>query len=432
MSERTFDAFVRTETEAEWAARSERLSAQLAKTAAAYDRRGAFPFEHFEALRREGFLRLTVPRRYGGEELSLYALLLVIERIARGDGSTALGLGWHLGLMLHYRESGRWPEPLLAWFARQVVEHGAMINHFATEPKTGSPSRGGLPETRAVRVPGGYRLTGRKTFSTLAPIVRHFVVTAIIEGNADGASQSPNVASPKRPEAGEANAEAAAYARAAEARLAEFLVEKGPGVRIEETWDTLGMRATGSHDVVLEEVFVPDARFIGYRDKVDSSGKREDGDGWQLFIPAVYLGIAQAARDFAVRYAVDYRPNSLGGRSIADLPHVQTKIGEIERDLLTARTLVYSVAERWDRDAARRAALSLDIGVAKSVATNVAIDVVDRAMRIVGGASLARSLPLERLYRDVRAGLHNPPMDDVVIQRLAERAIAESTKHAFD
>ncbi len=152
-----------------------------------------------------------------------------------------------------------------------------------------------------------------------------------------------------------------------------------------------------------------------------------DHGGALLHIPACYLGIAWAARDFAVQFAADYRPSSLTG-PIAELPHIQQKIGEMEQERITARTLLYSVADRWDRLPEERASMRPELGLAKTVATNAAIRIVDLAMRIVGGSSLSRSLPLERMYRDVRAGLHNPPMDDSVIAMLARRAVEACRK----
>ncbi|MBT9283637.1 MAG: acyl-CoA dehydrogenase family protein [Hydrogenibacillus schlegelii] len=167
----------------DWVARARELARAFAETAGRYDREGAFPHEHFERLKAAGFFRLTVPRDFGGEEASLTLLLQVLEALAWGDGSTALALGWHLGLILHYRASRRWPEERFRELCRAVVEEAALINHFSTEPATGSPSRGGLPETKAVPVPGGFRLYGRKTFGTLSAVARFFVVTATV---ADG------------------------------------------------------------------------------------------------------------------------------------------------------------------------------------------------------------------------------------------------------
>ncbi|OPH56864.1 acyl-CoA dehydrogenase [Paenibacillus ferrarius] len=385
-----FDLFIRNEREAEIAERSDRLAARFAERSAQHDTEGSFPFDNFADLREAGYLLLTVPRAYGGEEASLYEMVLAQERLARGDGSTALAVGWHVGLLHQLRYTNAWPASLYERFCQESVETGALVNHLASERATGSPSRGGRPETKAVAAEGGWLLSGRKTYSTLSPILTCFTVSAAIEGTEE---------------------------------TGEFFVRVGTGVRVEETWNTLGMRATGSHDVVLENVFVPDDQVVHLSGAPRQERTPDDG-GWLLHIPACYIGIAYAARSFAIQFASQYRPNSLT-TPIAELPNIRRQIGEMDIALATARTVLYSVADRWDREPERRAALKPELGLAKHVATNHAISIVDTAMRIVGAASLSRSLPLERMYRDVRAGLHNPPMDDVVVNGFAQRALDE-------
>jgi len=386
---RYIDYYVRNAEERERAHRAEALAARFAARAARHDREGSFPFENFAELREEGYLKLTVPRDYGGDELSLYELVLLQERLGYGDGSTALAVGWHLGQMLHLRTTRKWPEPVFAGLCRAVAQDGAMINTFASEAASGSPSRGGKPETTAVLTDEGWRITGRKTFSTLSPILDRFVVSAYIP---------------------EENA------------VDDFLVHRTEGVSVAETWDTLGMRATGSHDVVLDGVLVSGDMRLTARGA-------DDGGGWLLHIPACYMGIALAARDYALAFARSYRPNHLS-EPIAALPAVRHTIGEMETELRTARSLLYAAADRWDRQAAERPSLRPELGLAKSVAVNGAIKVVDLAMRIVGAASLERSRPLERYYRDIRAGLHNPPMDNAVRETLAAAALADNGAEA--
>ncbi|MFD0618709.1 acyl-CoA dehydrogenase family protein [Paenibacillus sp. GCM10027629] len=388
------DPFVRNEREHAIALRSDKLAEILEQHASLHDREGSFPFENFEHLKEAGYLALTVPQEFGGEEASLYEMILAQERLAKGDGSTALAVGWHVSQVLQLRIKQSWPRELYADFCRRAVEDGAMINQFASEPATGSPSRGGRPLTTAVRTENGYLLSGRKTFSSLIPILDQFTVTAFVED---------------------------------EERTGTFYVRKGPRVSIDETWDTLGMRGTGSHDLVLDAVFVPVEHRIDICENEGAVGAvMSDHGGGLLHVPACYLGIAWSARDFAVKFATEYRPNSLPG-PIADLPHILQKIGEMESERITARTLLYSVADRWDQLPSERAAMKPELGLAKTIATNSAMRIVDLAMRIVGGSSLSRSLPLERMYRDVRAGLHNPPMDDTVIAMLAQRAIREAS-----
>jgi alkylation response protein AidB-like acyl-CoA dehydrogenase len=138
------------------------------------------------------------------------------------------------------------------------------------------------------------------------------------------------------------------------------------------------------------------------------------------------LGIARAARDFILNHTLTRRVSTLPG-PIADVPHIRAHLGKIEVDLLAARSLVYTLAQRWEEEEPeRRHKLVPLLGAAKLVATNNAIRIVDRAMRIAGISGLFRSLPLERYYRDVRAGLSNPPMDDNVLASLAEAALREA------
>jgi alkylation response protein AidB-like acyl-CoA dehydrogenase len=381
---RIFDQYIRNDDERARAEKVEALAARFAERAAVHDREGSFPHENFADLRDAGYLKLTVPSEFGGDEASLHELVALQERLAYGDGSTALAVGWHIGQVLHLRTTRKWPDRLFGELCQAIVAEGAMINTFASEAASGSPSRGGKPETTAIRDGGGWLITGRKTFSTLSPILDRFVVTAYI------------------PE---------------EETTADFLIYKNERVSIIETWDTIGMRGTGSHDVVLNGVFASDDSRL--------SGKGvDDGGGWLLHIPACYVGIALAARDFAINFAKTYRPNHLQS-PIAELPMIQQSIGQMEVELRTARCLLYAAADRWDQEPENRPFLKPELGLAKYVAVNNAIKVVDIAMRIVGGASLSKTLPLERYYRDVRAGLHNPPMDNAVLNTLAAAALNE-------
>ncbi|WP_054969588.1 acyl-CoA dehydrogenase family protein [Alicyclobacillus ferrooxydans] len=383
--------FIRTPEEAERHAIIAELSQQFAKTGKAHDEEGTFPHEHVDALRQCGYVTWTVPKEYGGKGISLYEMLLHQEQIARGDGSTALAIGWHVGMMLNLYASKALPEDVYREICESVLAKGALINSCASEPATGSPSRGGRPETTAVPVEGGYRITGRKTFSTLSPELDWVLVTA---GIADSN------------------------------QIGEFLVS-GADIRIEETWNVLGMRATGSHDIILEDVFVPEHHLVSRLEPGQKSKRNEDGGGWMLHIPACYLGVALNARDFAAEYAGTYQPNSLP-HPISKVDHIQNKLGQMELKLLSARTMMYDLARRWDEATpAERLKLRPQLGAVKTLATNSAVEVVDLAMRVVGARSLSRDLVLERLYRDVRAGLHNPPMDDITYRSLSETAVSE-------
>lgn len=387
------DLFIRNDRERALVAQAAELAARFAPRAAIIDAKGAFPHANFADLRAAGYPALTVPVAYGGQGASLYEMLLSLETLAMGDGSTALVIGWHLGITHGLRESQAWPAERFAAFCRDVVESGALINACGTEPATGSPSRGGRPTTTARRAPdGGWIITGHKTWTTGSPVLTHFLVSA-------GIADSPDVG--------------------------EFLVLRDtPGLEIEETWNSMGMRGTGSHDLHLREVHLPgDARVDGH--SPGQRSRRSSSSGWLLHLAATYLGVAAAARDWALQFARTYQPNSLP-HPIAQVPHVQALIGQMELDLFIARSSLYTVAAAYDAATPeQRMAFGPHLGAAKHTATNKALAVVDAAMRVVGGASLSRHNPLERYYRDVRAGLHNPPMDDVTLAQLARTALGE-------
>lgn len=359
------------------------LVEKFKKRAFKIDEEGTFPFENIQELKEAGYTRLSLESKYGGDELRLYDFLLFQELIAQGDASTALSIGWHMGITMDLREKQPWNQQMLDFIFKEI-EKGALINTAATEPKTGSPTRGGKPETTAVKTKKGWQINGRKTFTTMSPVLNYFLVKASIEG---------------------------------EEEIGLFLIPRETsGLSIEETWDMIAMRGTGSHDLVLENVDI-EHDFL-----VERLGgfKKNESSGWLLHIPACYMGTAIAARDYAVAFAKEYSPNSIEG-TISELPNVQRLVGEMELELMQARHFMYNVASKWD-ETSDRSALAGELAAVKHVVTNSACTVVDKAMRIVGARSLQRSNPLQRYYRDVRAGLHNPPMDDMTVINLAKQA----------
>ncbi|HET7769927.1 MAG TPA: acyl-CoA dehydrogenase family protein [Chloroflexota bacterium] len=400
------------------------LAARFARRAETHDRDRSFPHENFADLHRAGYLALTIPTDFGGQGASILEAVLAQERLARGDGATALGTAMHLSILGRLgravvagdaAELAGWDRERYARVVRAVIDEGALINSAASEPETGSPSRGGRPSTRAIpttlstsgdaQATQGFTISGRKTFTTMAPGLRFILVSATIEdGHGEAAGQ--------------------------------FLLEAPlPGLRIEETWDSMAMRATASHDLVLDNVTVPSGTLLSRRPYaavepssvpqrgVSSRMPPAEGAGWALLIPAVYLGIATAARDSALHFATSRRPQPLNGKAISELPAIQRLIGDMEVALAEARALLFGAAEAWTEQPARRAELVPLLAAAKYVATNRGIEIADKAMRIVGGAGLATSHAVQRHFRDVRAGLYHPPMDDVALSILAKAAL---------
>ncbi|MBM7097646.1 acyl-CoA/acyl-ACP dehydrogenase [Bacillus sp. H-16] len=356
-----------------------------------HDRERTFPFDNINELIRIGYPSWTVPENFGGAGISLTEMLQHQETIARADGPTALSIGWHMGITKHLGENRIWDNKTYKAFADDVFYHGALLNNAASEPATGSPTRGGKPETRAVKDGDRWIINGRKNFTTMAPILTYFVVSASIEGSD---------------------------------RIGNFLIRREyDGVDIEDTWDSVAMKATGSHDLVLHDVVVNESDLVEYI----SPGRKEPA-GWLLHIPACYIGIARAAQRYATDFAKNYSPNSIEG-TIADLPNVIQKIGQMELLVLESRHFLYSVAEKWDRsDLNVRQSMKAELGAVKLSVVNKAMEIVDLAMRIVGAKSLSETNPLQRYYRDVRAGLHNPPMDDMTINQLAVDSINKTEK----
>ena len=393
-----YDTYPQTERQRQLLDRAIPLAERFAERAEAHDRDGTFPHENFADLHEAGFLALTVPEAYGGFGADELEYALVLERIAWGDASTALVLGMHLSNIGQLVEGKLWPDRLPA-LCREIVAHGALLNAAQAEPELGSPAHGGVPATTARRDrEGDWRITGRKLYTTGAPGLRYFLVLAAVD-------------EPDQP-----------------LRLGTFLVPNdAPGVRIEETWDALALRASGSHDLVLEDARVPadallDARPVGTPDPRGALGLP-----WgAITLSAVYTGVAMAARDEAARFAATRVPTALG-KPIGELPTTRLKLGEIESLLLISHRLLHGLAADWVQLPEARPALRTQTPLVKSIATNNAVRVTDLALRIVGGAGLQRTMRLERLFRDARAGLINAPLDDIVLQNAGKAAVERAS-----
>ncbi|WP_306545338.1 acyl-CoA dehydrogenase family protein [Malikia spinosa] len=386
----TVDVTLRDASDIALAAYADELAAEIGKTAQQYDLSGQFPHEHFELLRQRGALKLTLPQAQGGGGISLYQLLLFQERLARGSGSTALALGWHLMVFGYLSFDLKWQRPAFERLCRDVVQRGDLINVLVTEREAGNLLRGSKPTTVARRTEQGYLIQGRKAFCSAAPGLGQMIVYALVED---------------------------------EGRVAEFLVPKSDRVRVIDNWNTIGMRSTGSHDIEFDQVLVPHDALLTFIDP-DRAGSFMTGSrAFGLQLSAVYLGIATAARDFALDFADRYHSHSLEG-SILDAPQVQQKLGEIELLIGASKTLLYGLAERWERHDAIKHRLDHEVAITKQMVTHQAIRIVELAMGIVGGHALSKDLPLERYFRDVQCGRYNPPQDDMVLANLAKSATA--------
>lgn len=367
-------------------ATAKQLAIEFAARADEADRAGTLPQADVDALKRSGYLGLSIPREYGGMGLSLYECVAAQLELAQGSAATALVAGMQVHIFGHQREARSWDEAWYEQFCRDAAQ-GALFNSIASEPDMGSPSRGGLPASTAVLSEDGeeWVVNGRKTWSTGGKHLTHLLVRVALEEEG-----------------------------------AVVLVRQGtPGVEWVETWsDSLSLRASDSHDVIFKNVHIPHSHVV------ERDGPFVPNVWFPMIMSTIYLGSAIAARNCVIQFALERVPTALG-KPIATLPKIQRQIGEIDVALQAARSLLMEVAAGWTGDDDGREAMSARIAAAKTIVTNTANDVTDKALRIAGGSSITKALPLERYFRDVRAGSMQPPSGDTALEIVGRAAIAE-------
>jgi acyl-CoA dehydrogenase len=367
------------------------IGAVAAEHAADHDRDASFVAPAYEAMRAAGYLRLAVPTELGGLGATMRQVSYAQAELARHDGATALASTMHLYNTLAQVFRWRNGAPDAEGVLRRVADDGIVI-------ATSGGSDWLWPTAVAVPTDDGtaYRVSGRKVFCSQAPGATVISTSAVVGEPGDGGE------------------------------VLHFSVPLGAdGVRLEETWDTHGMRGTASHDLVFEDVLVP-------ADKI--AGKRPYGEmGVPLrvalihFAPvggATYLGIAQGARDHVVEAATS---GSRGTTPLADLERVQRQVGLIDGKLQVAwwglMGSLDQIGDAYPADAATVATVML----AKRHAVLEAIEVVDLAMEVLGGRSYFRRSPLERALRDVRAGTFHPLSPENTLTFAGRHALGRST-----
>ena len=359
-------------------ARLETLAARFAATAAAHDQSGLIAHENLAALQAAGLLGLTVDRRFGGHGGGLRAVVQVIGQISEGDPSTALIVAMQYLQIAGATRSGHWPEAILRTVSEAAVREGALINALRVEPELGTPARGGLPATIARRTDGGWRISGRKLYSTGS----HALRWGAVWGRTDETQP----------------------------RVGSFLVPlASSGVTIEPSWNQLGMRATGSHTVVLDDVLIPEDHAVDIRPPDAWQGPDPVQLVWgSVVIGAIYDGVARAAHRWLLRFLRDRVPANLGA-PLASLPRFHEIVGEIEALLMVNRRLIASFVDTEESGGSFGPA---EGGLLKSVVTENAIKAVEIGLAAIGNPGLSRDNPLERHYRDVLcARIHTPQRD---------------------
>jgi alkylation response protein AidB-like acyl-CoA dehydrogenase len=369
------------------------LADDFAQRAAQHDEEESFPYENYARLRESGYTVLTVPEELGGLGANLLERIKAQERLAQGCGATALAINMHLnviglviGLWHKFKDSKT--EKLL----RKVASERLVVGGSASEPDNAVPIL--RPRATAQRVDGGWLVNGRKIFGTQSIALDLYFTEATCDNGSEKAT------------------------------IITFLIPRStPGLIIKDDWHTMGMRSTASNSTELKEAFVPESSVVLERPVFTRGGVTNTFIRAPFTIGAVYIGIALAARNFVVDFMRE-RPRFPLKKPMSHLPSVYNKVGEMDMLIESARAVMWKAAAEADRERPRSWARKSV--AARMVAMENSVRVVDLALRAVGGASYFKRLPLERYYRDVRAGLYHPFDSDETLEFLGKSAFGIS------
>lgn len=380
----------RTEPGRRFVALAENHAQEFAPQADQHDREASFVFENVETLQRSGFLSACLPEEFGGFGLtSAHDFALGLDRLARGDASTAtsatmhLAISWTLNRVRKTLEAMGSPEQAapLAGLLQQIGTAGIVLCDPVSEPGTDVLH----PLAEGTRTAGGWTLSGHKIFASLSPASHLFLTTYRIQ-DGDGVF-----------------------------RLAMSLLPRDrAGVELQDNWNGLGMRASGSHDLKLDGCFVSDAEVMELGPWGQWNEPFLDLSMFSMLgLIGSFLGIAEAAHDL-VSNQVRTRRKGPNGQLLAERYPFQHAVAENEIDLAAARSMLTCTGMTMDGFYEARPiggvpqdelhALNKDLQCAKWFIMRKAIEIVDRSMTLSGGAGYLNSSPLSRFYRDVRAG----------------------------
>lgn len=357
------DTETKTETaKIDWLARADKIAAKIAANAAMHDAEESFVFDSYALLKEEGFLAAMAPSEFGGGGAELIDICQAIRRLGAACGSTALAFSMHT----HLVAAAAW-----RWRVTQAPTEG-LLKRVAAENLVLVSSGGSdwlASAGKAVKVDGGFKVTARKVFSSGSPAGDLLVTSAVYDD----------------PEAGPT--------------VLHFAVSmKAEGVKILDTWRVMGMRGTGSNDVELQDVFVPDAAI---------SGRRPQGKWHPLFhiismiafaiIYSAYVGVAEGARDKALAIA----------RKKPDDEKLAYMVGEMQNAFhmadLAWKDMVQLAATGTPGPEATNHAMT-----DRTIIGQSAVRTVERAMEVAGGAAFYRDTGLERAFRDVQGARFHP------------------------
>ncbi len=326
--------------------------------AAAWSEEGRFPIEIVPELARLGLLGLAVPAAYGGSELELLTIALVMEELGAGDGSLALTLAAHNSLCLGHLLVGASEEQKRRWLP--PLASGEHLGAWAlTEPTSGSDAA--AARTRAVREGDEYVLSGTKQFITNATLAGFLVVIAVT----------------------------------GDRQLSAFGVAAGtPRLRTGRPERKMGLLASETAQVILEDCRVPIGDRIGEEGRAFEDVKKVLDRG-RVGIGALAIGLGRGALEVAIAYAKERRQF---GRRIADFQMIQWRLARAATELDAARLLVHRAAALADRGGPIRGAAAKG----KLYATEAASRATNDALQVLGGYGYLRDHPVERMVRDAR------------------------------
>lgn len=355
----------------------------VAEAAPEADQTGDFPWKGIRAVHESGLLESTVATRYGGKGGTLADAAHILAALGRGDPSVALISAMTIFNHLGQATKSHWPDGLYRRLLDEAKQKPLLLNAARVEPELGSPARGGLPATRARRTANGWSISGRKRFVTGAHGLTHFLVWA--------------------------------HTDEAPSRVGTFVVPNGlPGIKVIENWKSLGMRASGSHDVEYADVDIPAENVL---ELVDPSIAHQDNRAHAaitLALTTIYLGAAEAAQEVFIRFAHERVPANLG-HPIARTERFVTLSGEIDLLVGGARQIIFGALKNNldDAEALIRA---------KVIAGRQIREAVEIAVRGIGNPGLNADLGLERHFRDIQLVLVHAPQEDTSVAILGRAA----------
>ncbi|HVW45367.1 MAG TPA: acyl-CoA dehydrogenase family protein [Amycolatopsis sp.] len=370
-----------------------RVTTEVAETAPSYDQSGAVPARGLAAAHRAGLLTATVGARYGGPGVGPRETARILTALGEGDPSVALIVANTLMAHAGQAANAHWPKPFYDDLLARSAAGPAPVNAIRAEPELGAPARGGLPRTTVRRTRSGWVLDGHKSYATGGPALAYHVVWAVADEPGDH-----------------------------QPRVGHVLVPGGlPGITWVDTWDHLGLRASNTHDVIYRGVELPEDAFVEiprgpdgvYRDPAATAGPGSFGH------PALYIGVARAARQAFVTFARSRVPGALG-RPIATTERIQSVAGEIDLQIAQAETLLYGALHRIE---AGDAPVLPQLSVIKVAIARAVVAAVQTAVAALGNPALSRRNSLERHLRDVLCVRVHPPQEDAALVAAGRRVL---------